>query len=263
MPFAKKIDGDDVAPDHTMIMAHQKEVVTAEIATERTFPLLGLAPELRLLVYEPLIEAGDLSILRVSKLVSREALPLLSQVAILRLDLGRPMRSSVTPNLTASITSSGLLTPIAPDYIQNVNLRLNMTSCYGPRVDPRFIYSFSGNTITRKSCSITIFLGTFAAKPYGSDYEAYKAIAAMVGFKILLLKLERERNVNWEAYMFRIHEPGTAIKMIMGSRRILIEQDYKRVSAKLETTLGPADFNVEDYVRFLRFQPSQYKIETV
>ncbi len=261
MPFAVRIDIEDVVPDHVMIMAPQKEGGNAEIATERTFPLLELPPELRLLIYEPLIEAGDLSISRVSKLVSQEALSLLSRVAILRLDLGRPRRNSMNPSMTASITSSGFLTPIAPDYIQNVDFRLNMTSCYGPRVDPRLIYCFSGNTITRKSCCITIFVGTVAAKPYRSDYETYNAIGALTSFKVLLLKLERETGA-WEAFVMKNREPRRAIKFIMGSRRMPLEEDLKRISAKLETTLGPADFNQGDHSRFLRFQPSHYKAVT-
>lgn len=88
--------------------------------------------ELRLMIYEHLIEAGDLGILRISKLVNQEAFPLLSEVAILRVNEPCPtMLSRVTLALTGSVTLCGLFTLTPPDYIQHLDLRLNMVHSQG------------------------------------------------------------------------------------------------------------------------------------
>ena len=50
-----------------------------------TFPLLRLPPELRQFIYEPLIVIGDLSVMRINKLVHNEAVNVLSKSAVLRL----------------------------------------------------------------------------------------------------------------------------------------------------------------------------------
>lgn len=88
--------------------------------------------ELRLMIYEHLIEAGDLGMLRISKLVNQEAFPLLSEVAILRINEPCPtMLSRVTLALTGSVTLCGLFTLTPPDYIQHLDLRLNMVHSQG------------------------------------------------------------------------------------------------------------------------------------
>lgn len=261
MPVAGNSVGDDVALDHGMITDSQEEVVPNEVVTGSTFPLLKLPPELRAMVYEPLIQAGDLSILRVTKLVSQEAVPLLSKVAILRVDTEHPYRSSLLLHLNAITVSPGLMTLIAPDYIQHVNLRLNLARVTSSPIDPKLIFYFSGNTVPRKSCTITIILGTYASIPTRLErHETYQAIAALTGFKVLSLQLERERNADHDAFLVRTYGPRTANQVRTASLRQLLSVEYKKVSAFLHTTLGPAEFKQDRHVHLLRFWPSQYNV---
>ena len=156
-----------------------------------TFALLKLPPELRIIVYEFLIQAGDLSILRVSKLISREAISLLSKVAILRINLGRPVIDRVPFPLSGKIMPSGVINLVAPDYIQHLDLRINMVRNRKSPIDSHFILFFSGNTVARKSCNITVQCGLF--QPFGDHLEAYRPyqmIATLSGFEILTLRLE-------------------------------------------------------------------------
>ena len=261
MSVAGKSVGNNVALNHAMITDSREEAVPNEIAIESIFPLFKLPPELRAMIYEPLIQAGHLSILRVSKLVSHEAVPLLSKVAILRVSIERPNRNSLALNLNATIMSSGLMTPIAPDYIQHVNLRLNLARATRPPIDPKLIFCFSGNTITRKSCIITIILGIYASVPNRLErHGTYQAIATLTGFKVLSLQLERERNADHDAFLLRTYGPVTANEVRTASLRQLLSEDYERVSAFLHTTLGPAEFKEDRHVHLLRFWPSQYSV---
>lgn len=66
-PAGNLVTGDDTTPDQTMITAQQNEVELVERHSKTGSALLKVPPELRAMIYEPLIEAEDLSILRVSK----------------------------------------------------------------------------------------------------------------------------------------------------------------------------------------------------
>ena len=250
-----------VALDHALLVPRQEEVVSAEFPTKKPFPLLKLPPELRAMVYEPLIEAGDLSVVRVSKLVSQEAVPLLSKVARLRISLGHPNLSPVTLDLTASITLSGRLTLIAPDYIQHLEFHLNMPMIPLFPVDTKLIYCFSGNRIARKSCKITINLGTYRHIPRQlEENETYRVIAALTGFKLLTLKLENQRDAEQDPYMLGRYcrLPMRFENNVMHS--VLLE-GYEQILGFLTVTLGPAKFNKSVDGHSLEFWPRKYEAE--
>lgn len=236
-----------IALEHLKIATQQREVAPKEFPTERTFPFLRLPPELRVMVYKPLLIAGDLSILVVSKLVSHEAVPLLSKVACLRMNLGRPDLNTGTLDLTASITLSGTLTLTAPDYIQHIDFHLDMRTRTGPPIDPKLISCFGGNKTTRKSCIITIFHHFSFSITYGSkEEEIYQAIASLTGFKSLLLMLQLEEYVFLNGY-----EP--LVKGENSFQHFVLKNDYENVFALLQPTLGPADFQKKVDRHFLSF----------
>lgn len=253
--------GDDVALDHALLVPRQEEVVSAEFPTKKPFPLLKLPPELRAMVYEPLIEAGDLSVVRVSKLVSQEAVPLLSKVARLRISLGHPNLSPVTLYMTASITLSGHLTLIAPDYIQHLEFHLNMPDFPLFAVDTKLIYCFSGNRIARKSCKITINLGVYRHIPrHLEEKETYRVIAALTGFKIVTLKLENQRDIVHDTYMLeRYGRLPMKVENSVAHSDLL--EAYEQVLGFLTVTFGPAKFNKSVDGHFLEFWPRKYQAE--
>lgn len=250
--------GEEVTLDQAMIVSRRGEGPT-DLSTNEASPFLKLPSELRTMVYAPLIATGDLSVMTVSKLISQEAVSLLSKVACLRIKLGCPNLCPVTIDLSATITLSGSLTLIAPEYIQHVDFHLNMATLGGPPIDPKLISCFSGNRITRKSCSITITLAIHQIVPYqlGND-ETYRAIAALTGFKYLVLKLEHERIADHDDSLLRLYGSARVNGFNAYLHQWLLSY-YERFFAFLQTTLGPADFQREVKWHHLGFWPSEYK----
>lgn len=259
--------GHDVALDGAEAVPQQEGLASNGVLTDMKFHLLGLPPELRLMIYRPLIRIGDLSILEVSKLVSQEAVPLLSKHGVLRVNVGRRYQTLVKIDppfdLTAGVTLSGRPTLIALDYIQHVNFRIDMVNWVGPDVDLRFINYFEGNKITRESCVITISVNEFAEVPPLLDInKTYCVIAALTGFKVLMLKLECETHAEAKAAIQKKY--GLEVVQ-MGEERTgrLLLRRYEKVMTFLQTTLGPADFPNNVYRDSLRFRPVQYKTAQV
>lgn len=162
----------------------------AKAAASTTFRLLDLPTELRAMIYESLIKAGDLSILRVSKDVSQEVAPLLSRVAIFRLAVGPIIGDDEHLSLNALITLTSTFTLTAPAYIQNLKIRVDLIPDRGDFVHRRHIWFFSGSQIARRSCNITIRYGVLGATYEPLEmFDMNQAIAALTGFKELTLKL--------------------------------------------------------------------------
>ena len=102
-----------LAPVYTERRA-RKDMNLPQSSDQTIFPFLKLPRELRDPVYRHLIRDGHVAILRVSKLVKKEASEFLSTHATLRIKLGFPHR------IICSELFSALVTPTA----QHVNLCL-------------------------------------------------------------------------------------------------------------------------------------------
>lgn len=252
---------DDVALHQAAIIPRKETMALAEVHTEQIFPFLGLPPELREMIYKPLINAGDVSILRVSKLVSQEAVPLLSSIAYLRVNIGSHCIRPVTFNLTADIASSGHVTLTAPEHIQHVEFYINMADRTRLPLDPKLIHCFSGNMVTRKTCVITIVLGSYTPVPHKiKDDEIYRAISALTGFRDLFLILEHERDAIRHARILRRYGRPQSIEVTRMMHRFHL-YDYETVVGFLTLTLGPAEFNKSIDGHFIGFMPRKYEDE--
>ena len=211
------------------------------------------------MIYKPLIEIGELGTLRVSKLVNQNAVPLLSKHAVLRAKVGRRYYTTANLDLTASILYPRYSTLAFPDTIQHVNLRIDMVDFGGPDIDLRLIKHFGGNEFTWESCDITINVNSNAKIASGlENFKIYRAIAALTGFKVLLLKFEYERD---QKASDAIQERYRLAMVQMGKdctyQQIL--DSYGKVQAFLKTKLGPAHCQKHIDRHFLKFWPSQHK----
>lgn len=251
--------GDDFALDGARTVLQLEKPPSAGIPTKKV-QFLDLPRELRLMIYQPLIEVGDLSILRVSKLVAREVISLLSKYAVFRVNVGRRYHPLIHLDLCAGITFSGNPTLTAPDYIQNVNFRIDMVNLVGPDFDLKFINYFGGDKIPRKSCIITISLNESAEVPSRLENdETYRAIANLTGFNVLVLKLECEGNGVAVAAILRRYGLGVVQMGEMSTGRLMV-RSYAKILGFLQTTLGPAGYQKGIYQHALVFRPGQYKI---
>ena len=230
-----------------------------------TSPLLKLPLELRTIIFEPLIQAGDLSILRVSKLMNQEAVLLLKKVAILRLNISGSdiYQTETTIALTATITLYGDLTLTAPEYIQNLDICLNMNRRTGPGLNTILVKYFSGNQIARRSCKIRIFFGpTGPLREPLHKSAAYKAIASLTGFRFLTVKLVYFVNLCYEEAVLRSKNPlletddPDVLYKFMG---MCYQQVHKRISNFLEIYLGPSKLNDSLEGPYLSFEPRAFK----
>ena len=207
------------------------------------------------MIYRPLIQAGDISILCVSKLVSQEAVPLLSSVATLRVILGCPLSGKVTLPLTAKITLSGLFTFAAPSYIQNLDLLIDFVPHVGVSINAGLIQCFGGSQIARRSCQITIILGVSGLLPPTlEERKTCKAMADLTGFKTLTLKLEINNNYSIGDPALRRLDTNPLIM------QALVLRPHDDFSLDLAKTLGPAKVNDSSKGRYLSFQPSDYQL---
>ncbi|KAM0797663.1 hypothetical protein BDR22DRAFT_915074 [Usnea florida] len=234
------------------------------------FPLLQLPPELRLLVYGPLIAAGDLSIMRTNKLIHDEAVNLLKTHAVLRMFLRYPDRtSSALVPLTATVSLEGSLTVYASPVIQRIELHLNQVTSPFTTFDAymkslfRFdayvdlIKSFGGRDVARQSCIIYLELGTTDATPGKwsfSQEKSWKAIANLTGFKTLALKISRKRDPAYEDAKLRSVRPPVNRMSLYGTI-----YDYSTLGTIMSTTLGPATVCTSPTGTFLEFHPSDFK----
>ena len=231
-----------------------------------TFPLLQLPPELRLLVYGPLIATGDLSIMRVSKLIHDEAVNLLKTHAVLRMVLGYADRtSSALVPLTATVSLEGSLKIHASPVIQIIELHFNLAMSFD-RLSFRFdvyadlIKSFGGRDVARQSCIIYLELGLFDAIPCEVNFSrerAWIAIANLTGFKTLAFKILRKGELAYDSPWGRVRPPVNRMGLLRTT------QDYSALGTILSTTLGPATFcRSPTGGNFLEFHPSEFKPST-
>ena len=235
------------------------------------FPLLQLPPELRLLVYAPLITAGDLSIMRISKLVHDEAVNLLKTHAVLRLFLRYAHRMSSALAFVPLVVGVNLkqsLTVYALPVIQRIELHLNQVTtsiATGPRTEYPFrrfdvyagvLKSFGGRDVTRHSCIIHLELGLYDCIPSEEDFsreQAWNAIAHLTGFKTLAFTIARKGDL---AY-------AQANSPVNGMDSCGTTHDYSALGAIMNSTLGPAIVcKSPTGGDFLEFHPSDFKLKS-
>ena len=206
----------------------------------RTFSLLRLIPELRLLVYEPLIAIGHLSILRTNRQVHEEAATVMERNAVLRIKYGYRGR----------INLSGIPTLHCVRALQHIEVHFGMSSnyCFHQcwEAFTQFRKVFGGRDVARHSC--TIFLD-FSCYPWVTGQQTFardtscRAIARLTGFKTLTVKIKRD---NYRAHK---HEGKTFDRTL---------HIYNTIQEILETTLGPAllDKSISDHC--LLFHPKRF-----
>ena len=225
------------------------------LATSKPFPFLKLPPELRDMIYEPLIQTGDLSILRVSKFVNKDALPYLSKAATFRITLGgRKHKRIIIPQITG-VFISGNMTLLAPDCIQNLDIRLDIASRAIPNIDTQFLKMFSGKEISRKTCNITVKFGILGpVRHLLAKDEFYSVVSTLTGFETLTLRLEDQQHKGMLKMLIATTiEPGQRPGLIMCST------GYERIFGILSPTLGPAQFPNNFDGTCLVFWPRRYK----
>ena len=233
-----------------------------------TFSLLRLPLELRMLIYEPLIAAGALSIMRTNKLMHEEVAKVMKKNAVLRMNFGYADRtSSASFPLTGDINLTGALVLHATPLIQHVEVHFKMDAADGQSryfdVYTNLIKSFGGRDIVRQSCTIFLDLGIFDCVPYertSTPQKVWQAITNLIGFKTLALKIRRERDLEFESVCFG--QWGSLITQTEDNypHRSLLK-DYKTVREVLEITLGPAVLDKSNQGHLLKFHPRDFKPE--
>ena len=228
---------------------------------EKPFPFLNLPPEIRDVVYENLIQDGHLGILRVSKLISQEAISFMPKVAKHRVDLGS---RTLNPCNIALINFARLHDQYvpAPHFIQNLDITLNIVRRTDGYVDQGIRYVnrgiiglFSRDRVARRSCNITILYGIFGPLLRApEDDDAYKLISNLVGFKNLTLKFEYRKDKDHEAEVMKSldHRLLTVDRDVLRKKLLKV---YKQVSEVLERRLGPAKLNDSLHGPYLSFKP--------
>ena len=262
----------DCMPTDNSIFSRLSHIYGHGLDTDSTnFPLLQLPPELRLLVYAPLITSGDLSIMRISKLVHDEAVNLLKTHAVLRLFLRYAHRtSSALPfvPLVVGTNLKGSLTVYAPPVIQRIELHLNQVTtsiATGPRTEYPFrrfdvyaalLKSFGGRDVARQSCIIYLELGVYDSIPSEEDFsreQAWNAIANLTGFKTLTFTIVRRGDLAYEQ----------ANSPVNGMDSYGTTHDYSALGAIMNTALGPATVcKSPTGGDFLAFHPSDFKVDS-
>ena len=239
-----------------------------EVSSPSNFPLLGLPSELRLLIYEALIAAGDLNIMRTNKLVHKEAENVLKKNAVLRMNFGYANRtSSASFPLTGNLNFTGALKIHATPTIQHVELRFNLAAVQGYLryfdVYANLIKSFGGRDVARQTCTIYLDIevydsisdeGTFARE------TAWQAITDLTGFKTLVVKIRRQRDYRFEEQCLR--RLGHLLPQTGDSypHKWLLD-DYQTLCEILKITLGPAIQDKSLKGHHLKFHPSDFKPE--
>ena len=235
-----------------------------------SFPLLQLPSELRLHIYETLIAAGNLEIMRTSKLVHKEAANLLKKNGILRMNFGHVNRtSSASFPLTGRISLTGTLTIHAISTIQHVNLHFNLGAYDSYRwsgpldIYTNLIMSFAGNGIARQSCTVVLDLGLRNLFPGKLSFEretSLQALTALTGFKTFVFKIFREKDYDHEDWCVRTfgHVP---FQYEDSTRHRTLLENYDTVRQVMEITLGPGILNKSVESHCLEFHPSEFKTE--
>ena len=229
-----------------------------ERVTNKPFPFLNLPPEVREMIYKPLIQIGNLDILQVSKLVHKEALPYLSKHATLRISLGgRKHRRIIIPQMTG-IFSSGTMTLFAPARIQNLAIHLDIIARATPNIDTQLLRLFSGNDIPRKTCTITVKFGTLGPiRHLLVRNEFYDVVATLTGFETLTLRLEDHREEGETGILESLI--ATTIEPEDRPGFVMCGTNYERLFKVMSRTLGPARLLNSFDGDCLKFWPREYK----
>ena len=147
--------------------------------------LFKLPPELRHIIYRHVLANGDATVLRVSKRINEEASEFLFKVGTCYMTIGIPKRPPPwKPDLSIRYARQELL-----QYIQHVSLRVR--SRIG-EIEPslgdfEFLDLFSGSSIPRKSCTVSIMIHASTKRPIPS--WILRKIRNMTGFEVVAIRL--------------------------------------------------------------------------
>lgn len=237
-----------------------------ESSSATTFPLLRLPPELRQLIYEPLIVIGDLSVMRINKLVHNEAVNVFSKSAVLRLAFRYSDRkASPWFPVKGIFHLTGFLELRATSAIQRVELHFNLTLHHlrtGQFNTLRhlrtgqfnkytnMITCLGGRTVARQWCTIYLDFGgclTLVADPCSplrgclKRLTEWQAITRLIGFNTLNIRIRYDKDLNQEE-----------------DEKTWLLACY-RLFLTLGTTLGPAVLDMSVDTHCLRFHPRSFK----
>lgn len=265
----ERCDGNSTILDSKTAVQDGETETSLQSPNQTDFPLLKLPPELRLLIYKPLIAAGDLNIMRTSKLIHMEAADLLKKYGILRMNLGYTDRkSSAAFPLTWSLSPTGIVTAHATETIQNVEYHFNVASnvflVWSSPLDTytNLVKLFGGRDIMRQSCRIVLHIGRHGWAPDRSCFvrePTLQALTKLTGFKTLIFRITNE----WDHHTHhRVERFGImAIPTEKDYTHITLLEDYQSVRRVLEITLGPAILDLSLKGHCLEFHPSEFKTE--
>ena len=221
-----------------------KNSLLLQRSSQNDFPLLRMPRELRDKIYQHSIAAGNLEILRTSKLVNEEASELLSKHAVFRVILGFVDRVNWADLGSVPLSS-----------VQHVELRLST----GPGALPfnlDVVSGFAGNQITRESCIVILNYGKEGSAPYNiKRHRLYLQLARLNGFKSLIIKIVIER---YDAAEFEGLFTEEQLREIFPYESRLLthhEKSYERVRKFLECSLGPGKFDNSVEGHHLEFHP--------
>ena len=225
-------------------------------ATRKIFPFLKLPAEVREMIYKPLIQSGNISILRVSKLVNMEVVPYLSKMGTFRIPLGDHDHERIVIPRVTGIFSFGTMTLAAPDCIQKLDIILDIRSRTIPTIDTQLIRMFGGKEILRKSCYITVKFGILGPiRHLLAKDEFYDALSTLTGFETLTLWLEDHKD-DGEMGMLKT---TTTTDLDRRSPFASCKEHYHRIFEVISRTLGPAQLPTRFDRDGLTFCPRKYK----
>lgn len=205
---------------------------------------LDLPRELRDMVYRHSVAAGNLGILRISKLVNEEASQFLSTHAAFRVNLG-----FVNSTDWAQVDYGPALSA------QHVEFRLNTSPDALPfSID--IISGFTGNKIIRESCLVTINYGKEGSATGNiHNLRLYLELYHLRGFKKLVVKIviERYKVSDFEGLLTE----EDFLETFPYDTRLLSHhrKSYENVRSFLEIGLGPAKFDDSVDGHCLEFHP--------
>lgn len=205
--------------------------------------MLQLPRELRNIIYQYSIAAGNLAILRTNKIVNEEASQLLPKHAVLRVNLGFPDRKNWGHLVSKSL-----------HFVQRAELRLK-TGQGATEFDIDVIRGLLDNQIPRESCVVTVYCGIEGSAPYSPHHTGlYLQVARLTSFKSLVVKIEIKmcESDNFNGPLARMFRSVFSYESSLPEHH---EMDYVRVRNFLQISLGPARFDNSGAGHHLEFHP--------
>lgn len=190
--------------------------------------LLDLPAEVRNSIYDHVVDFGEMHLFSTSKLIRQEGLPRSFNVYF-----GYADRPCALPPKHATATP----------LIQNVELHINLGGARQRSYDCKLVECFGGSHIARKSCAVLLDYGTAGYLSFDCARSSlFGALRTLTGFKDL------------------------TVRLVFGSDRWSRSDEhndwrYELAKDALESTLGPATYQVKGEERHLEFHPYEWNVE--